>query len=374
MAQRPAIVFSEEQEQLLEIATNFCRDKAPMSNVRSVIDADQDFDRAVWDEMASLGWLGIAIPEEFGGSGLGLGEVVTLLEPMGRNLFGSPLASTTLVAQALVQGGTADQQREWLPKISEGAIGTLALSESHGDWDLENLTATATESAGMLKLSGTKTFVTDAISADIAIASVALDGKPALVILDREALDAASTEKEITIDETRRSYRLTLDGVEVRAENQLDAARTVTTLGHIHRAACLLLSAEMCGGLAGVLSVLVEYLNTREQFNRMIGSYQALKHPTVDILLALEASRSLLYHAATAFEDGEEGEIAIRMAKAKASESFSFGADRAIQFHGAFGFTHDCDAGLYRRRSLWCEYQHGDAAYHRKKLENLLLG
>lgn len=373
MARTPTISFSEEQEQLLDVATSFCRDKAPMDNVRSVIQADQDFDRGVWDEMASLGWLGIAIPEEFGGSGLGFGEIVAILEPMGRNLFASPLISTTLAAQALIVGGTDAQQKEWLPRIAEGAIGTLALSEIHGDWDLQNLICTAETSGDGLVLSGTKTFVTDAVSSDVAIVSVQLDAKPALVILDRAALQSCQAKREVAIDETRRSYRITLDGVTVPATNVMDATKTEACLDHIHLAACLFLSAEMCGGLAGVLEVLVEYLKTREQFNRPIGSYQALKHPTVDVLLGLEAARSHLYFAASAFDDPEEGEIAVRMAKAKASDAFAFGSDRAIQFHGAFGFTDDCDAGLYRRRALWCEYQHGDSAYHRKKLESLLL-
>lgn len=370
---RPTIVFSDEQEQLLDVAANFCRDRFPLDRVRARIAAAEDFDRAVWGEMASLGWLGVAVPEEFGGSGLGLAEVVTIVEPMGQYLAGTPLLSTTLAAQALIAGGTEAQKNEWLPKICEGAIGTLALTEPSGDWNLENLACTAQRSGDKLALSGTKTFATDAASADLCIASVALDGKPALILLDRATLASARIGREIVIDETRRSYRLTLDGVVVPASCLLDPAKARDCLAHLDRAACLLLSAEMCGGASGVIDVLVEYLKTRKQFERYIGSYQALKHPTVDALLAMEAARSHLYYAAGVFGEGKEGEIAVRMAKAQASDALAFASDRAIQFHGGFGFTYDCDAQLYRRRGLWCEYQHGDAAYHRRRLADLLL-
>ena len=373
MKKRPSIRFSEEQEQLLEVAENFCRDRFPMAAVRKAIAASEDFDPALWNEIVSLGWLGTAIPEEFGGSGLGLAEVVTLVEPMGRALAGTPFVGTTLAAQALLAGGTMAQKNAWLPRICEGAIATLALRESDGDWDLTRIGARAEVKGDRLFLSGIKTFVTDAANADLIIVSVLHAGNPALVLLEGEALKSLRLERETVIDETRRSYRVTLDGIEVPAANLLDSGKTADCLRHIDKAACLILAAEMCGGLAGVLDVTVDYLNTRKQFDRLIGSYQALKHPTVDMLLGLEASRSHLYYAASVFDDPDEGDIAVAMAKAQASEAFAFGSDRSIQFHGGFGFTYDCDAQLYRRRALWCEYQHGDAAYHRARLADLLL-
>jgi alkylation response protein AidB-like acyl-CoA dehydrogenase len=323
--------------------------------------------------MASLGWLGVAIPEEFGGSDLGLAEVVAIVEPLGRALAGTPLVSTTLAGQALLKAGTPAQLREWLPKICEGAIGTLALVEPHGDWNLEHLTAKADRVGDTLKLSGTKTFVTDAKSANLAIVSVSLDGVPALVLLDRHALDHAGIEREIVIDETRRSYRVVLDGISVTTECLLDPSRTVATLKSIDEAACLLLAAEMCGGANGVLATIVEYLKTRKQFDRLIGSYQALKHPAVDALMAIDAARSHLYYAAGIFRDDVESEIAVRMAKALASDALAFASDRAIQFHGGFGFTYDCDAQLFRRRGIWCESQNGDSAYQRERLASLIL-
>jgi len=370
---RPAINFSDEQAQLLDVATGFAQDKFPLNRARARIAAKEDFDAAVWKEMTSLGWLGVAVPEDFGGSSLSLAEVVTIVEPLGRVLAGAPLVSTTLTAQTLLKAGTGAQKGKWLPKICEGAIGTLALVEPHGDWNLEHLTATAEREGDMLILTGTKTFVTDAASADLAIVSVSLDEAPALVLLDRQALDCAKIEREIVIDETRRSYRVTLGDISVSRECLLDPSQTVAALKYIDEAACLLLAAEICGGASGVLETTVNYLKTRKQFDHLIGSYQALKHPTVDALMAIDAARSHLYYAAGVFGDDGEREIAVRMAKALASDALAFASDRAIQFHGGFGFTYDCDAQLYRRRGIWCESQCGDAAYQRKRLASLIL-
>ncbi len=142
----------------------------------------------------------------------------------------------------------------------------------------------------------------------------------------------------------------------------------------MEQAALLVVCAEIAGGLSGVLHTIVGYLTTRRQFDRLIGSYQALKHPTVEILLAAERSKSHLYHAATTIgRGGREAAIALGMAKAQGSEAFAWAGDRAVQFHGGFGFTYECDAQLFLRRALWCQYQLGDERHHRRKLAKLLL-
>ena len=136
----------------------------------------------------------------------------------------------------------------------------------------------------------------------------------------------------------------------------------------------LLQELEEEGGEA-VLHVVVEYLNTRKQFDHFIGSYQSLKHPTVDILLDGEGCKSHVYHAASVMAEGDRAatDVAVRMAKAQASEAFAYAGDRAVQFHGGFGFTYECDAQLYLRRALWCQHQFGDERYHRQKLAPALL-
>jgi len=153
----------------------------------------------------------------------------------------------------------------------------------------------------------------------------------------------------------------------------MDTAKTQATLNHIHLAANLLSAAELTGGCQSCIDYTVEYLGTRKQFGKLIGAFQALKHPTVDAFVDYQKSRSLLYTAAFNFGQQGEGEIAVRMAKAKAEEVASFAADRSIQFHGGFGFTYDCDAQLYRRRAIFHASQYGDARYHKRKLAELLL-
>ena len=365
--------YSEEQIELLDVATSFCRDKSPIDRVRRLIDSDLGYDADIWAEIAALGWTAIAIPESFGGVGLTLAEVVPVVEQMGRHLMASPFVASTLAAQALVAGGTDAQKAEWLPKLAEGVIGTLALSEAHGDWDLSNLTATAKSDGDGVVLSGEKLFVLWAESAEIVIASVMFDGKPALILLTAADIKGR-LRREAIIDETKRSFALSLDGLRIGKSAMLDTDKAIHALAHIEQAAALLQSAEMCGGSQSVIDYTVSYLQTRKQFGKIIGEYQALKHPIVDAYVDYEKARSHLYSAASSFSDQGQGEIAVRMAKAAADGTYSFAADRAIQFHGGFGFTHDCDAGLHRRAAIFHASQFGDAAWQRAKLGDLLLG
>lgn len=373
MSKKATIGFSEEQAQLLEVATTFCRDKSPIEKVRSLLEDERGYDEAIWAEMAELGWLAIAVPEEFGGIGLGMAEVVPVVEQMGRTMMAGPFVSTTLAAQAIILGGTDDQKQKYLAELCAGTKATLALSEPHADWDLAHVECVAERAGDMLRLSGRKTFVENADTADYIIVSVSFEGAPALVVVDRSALPEGALRREVVIDETRRSYQLTLDGLEVGADALLDPSLAAAALAHVDMCACLLLSAEMCGAAASCIDYTVDYLQTRKQFGKKIGSYQALKHPIVDAHVGYEQARSHLYCAAFNFTQQGEGEVATRIAKAQAGDALSYAADRAIQFHGGFGFTYDCDAQLFRRRSLWCENQFGDAAYQRAKLADLLL-
>lgn len=367
------IGFSEEQGDLMEAAERFCREKSPVETVRKLIEDERGFDPDVWAEIAALGWLGIAVPEAHGGAGLSLAEVAPVMEQMGRTLMAGPYASTVLAAEALIAAGTDDQKTAWLAKIVEGAPATLALMEKSGAWDLDRIEAQAVLKDDALHLSGTKVFVADAAVAQCLIVSVLYDGAPALVLVEAGALPQGALRRETIIDETKRSYELTLDGISVPNSALMDQDKTRAALAHLHLAANLLAAADMAGGTQAVIDYTIEYLTTRKQFGKLIGSYQALKHPTVDAFLSYEQARSHLYSAAHCFNEQGTGEIAVRMAKAQADAAYSYAADRAIQFHGGFGFTYDCDAQLYRRRAIWCASQYGDAAYHRQKLADLLL-
>ena len=367
------IGFTEEQIDMLNAAERFCREKSPMDKVRSLMTDELGYDAAVWAEIGALGWLGIAIPEEYGGVGLSLTEVVPVAEQMGRRMMHSPFVATTLAAQAILIGGTEAQKAEILPQIARGASATLALSEQNGDWDLSHIEATAKPDRNGYHLSGTKTFVADLDAADWVIASVMIKGKVALAIIPKTSIHDSAIRREVIIDETKRSYELNLDRVLIGESEIMELDKTDAALNHIHLSANLLSAAELTGGAQSCIDYTVEYLGTRKQFGKLIGSFQALKHPTVDAFVNYQKARSLLYTAAFNFAQQGEGEIAVRMAKAKAEETLSFAADRSIQFHGGFGFTYDCDAQLYRRRAIFLASQHGDARYHKQKLADLLL-
>jgi alkylation response protein AidB-like acyl-CoA dehydrogenase len=368
------IGFTEAQADLLEVASVFCRQKSPPARVRQLITDELGHDPSLWREIAALGWLGVAIPEPYGGSGLGLAEVVPIMEQMGRHLMNTPFASTTLTAQALLAGGTEAQKETWLPKLAAGAVGALALSEAKADWDLRAIETIARPTGGGYSLLGEKVLVWDAAAAEVVIVSVLLDGRPALALIEAAQLPHGALRRETVIDETKRSFALTLEGVVVPGTAIMESERAGEALNHIHLSANLLAAAEMCGGTQAAIDYTLDYLKTRKQFGRPIGAYQALKHPMVEAYLKYEQARSHLYAAAHCFGEQGTGEIAVRMAKAVADQVFAFAADRAIQFHGGYGFTYDCDAQLYRRRALWHAAHYGDSAYHKAKLEALLLG
>lgn len=367
------IRFSDEQSMLLDSAVSFCREKSPVSRVRKLLNSEEGFDAGIWQEMVSLGWTGIAVPEHLGGSGLSLAEAVTIAEPLGRHLLATPFLSTQLFTQGLLAGGSPAQQQAFLPGVCQGAPATVALFEADGDWDLSHVAAQAVLEGDCVLLSGGKTLVCDAGVAQSFLVTVMLDGQPALALVKRDQIAAQALQRETIIDETRRAFSLNLEGVKVDKSLMISGDAAQKALQAIRNAALALYVAEAAGGIAGVLDVVVDYLNTRVTFGRKIGSYQSLKHTSAEILIGLERTRSHAYHAASLLAAGEDAEVALRMGKCEAGDSFVFAGDRAVQFHGGFGFTYECDAQLYLRRALWIQHAFGDALHHRRRLGEILL-
>ena len=372
------IAFSEEQELIAKSALELLRDRCGFDAVRERMESETGYDQDLWKELAQLGWLGMGIPEQFGGSGMGATEQVSVIESMGRQLFASPFLATSLAAELLISTGSEEQKRRWLPGLASGeTIGCVALSGSTGAWDLDELTARAEPDGMRLRLEGEKCFVLDAQNADLLLVACSLGGEPAVVAIERSQLPDGALRKERLIDETRRSARLCLDGVVLSSDALLLAGDAAGALRRVQLLGSLFVSAEMAGAAQGVLELTIEYLKTRVQFGKKIGGYQALKHPMVWIMAGVEHSRSLLYRAATLWDtasDSSEIEIAVRMSKTQSGETCTHAVDRAIQFHGAFGFTWDCHAQLFFRRAQWAEYTFGDAAHHRRHLAGLLFG
>jgi alkylation response protein AidB-like acyl-CoA dehydrogenase len=367
-----ALQFSEEQAMLLDVAREFCRDKSPMGVVRAQLETDTGFDRDVWDEMVGLGWTGIALPESCGGSGMGVATVAPVVEAMGRAMLGTPLISTTLAGQLLLRAGGAGELDTVLAEIAAGAPASVALLEN-ADWGNEAIACRVDDDG---RLHGAKKYVVDATAASLFVVVVEHRGAPALALVRAAQLPAGAISPCTLIDQTRRAANVDFSGVEL-AEGALVTGPAVSAALRDHLLlGALLLAAESAGSAASCLDTIVDYLKTRKQFGKLIGSYQALKHPTVEILTAVDATRSFVYHAATLV--GETGldrdaEIACRMAKAQATDTLLYAGDRAVQFHGGMGFTWECDAQLYIRRAQWSQQQFGDARHHRKRLAVLLL-
>ncbi len=368
------IAFSDEQAMLQDSAISFCRERSGSQAVRLRLAAHSELDQALWSDMVQLGWPGLAVPEGFGGSGLSIACTAVIAEPMGRHLLATPFASSQLFVQGLLGAGSAAQQALWLPRLAQGSIGSVALFEDEGDWQLMQPQCRAQRQGSALTLHGSKVLVSDAAVAEALWVSVDHEGAPALVLLPASVLPPQALQRETVIDETQRSYRLRLDGIELPADALATGAAAQQALRAIRDAALLLASAQAAGGIAGALALMVDYLNTRTTFGRKIGSYQALKHTCADILCNLERARSQVHHAATLLADGDDAEVALRMAKTEAGDTCVQAGDRAVQFHGGFGFTYECDAQLYLRRALWLQPWFGDAAHQRRRLADLLLG
>jgi alkylation response protein AidB-like acyl-CoA dehydrogenase len=360
------ITFSEEQGVLLDMATAFADAKSTRHQVRSLSESPSGFDLEAWREMAALGWAGLVTPEAYGGADLSIAGAVPILEALGRRLMSTPLLGGLLASYALALGDASAVKSRWLPRLGEGAIGAVGFAEPGRPFDWSAPICEAIPTPAGFRLRGTKSFVAFAADAQVIIVNVRVGSETWFAAVPREAIPSANLTPVICTDVTQRVFTVDLTGVEIARDDvwQADVTR-------ISRAATLLIAAEMCGATSGAMEVTLDYLRTRRQFGKPIGAYQALKHTMADIYVQHELLRSLVYAAASNF-DSDTGDMLTRMAKAKADTLFVHTSDRAVQFHGGFGFTYDCDAGFYLRRAVWSQAQFGDARHHRKRLAGML--
>ena len=361
-----ALRIDDEQTMLLEVSRNFCAEHG-IEAARAHLETELAYDATLWDDIVAMGWTGIGLPEEVGGAGLGIGAAVPVLENMGRALLGTPLMSTLLAAQLLHRAG-GEEAASYLEQIAAGSPACVADLESE-DWQGE----TAARINADKRLDGEKRLVMDAQSAALFLVTIGSRSAPKLAVVTRDALVDAAIRPRQLIDHTHRAADVVFDGVEPALV--LEGSSVARALRDYRLLGALLVAAESTGAAASCLDTVVDYLKTRKQFGKLIGSYQALKHPSVDILTAVDSARSFIYHAATVVGDealGRDQEIACRMAKAQATETLKHAGDRAVQFHGGMGFTWECDAQLFLRRAQWAQQQFGDAQAHRAQLAQLL--
>jgi alkylation response protein AidB-like acyl-CoA dehydrogenase len=376
------IGFSEEQQLLRETARRFLESECNTQFVRQRMAEPAAVTDAFWEKLAEQGWLGIVYPEEHGGSGLGLVDLVVLMEEMGRAVMPGPFLSTVLLGGAAIsEAGSADQRREWLPQIAEGgAKATLAWTEPNLRWDAAGIGLHARETATGFTLSGTKLFVGDAHLANlIVVAARTRDGSTmedgvTLFLVPRDAPGVSVTVLP-TIDETRKLCEVRLDNVTAPASALLGGKHEGwAALSRVIARATIALAAEMCGGAQRVLEMTVDYAKIRIAFGKPIGSYQGVKHQAADMLVAIENAKSLTYYAAWALDQGlDETPLAVSMAKAAASDMYRKVAGTGIQLHGGIGMTWEHDLQLYFKRAKASEVAFGDATWHRERVAQLMV-
>lgn len=371
--------LNEEQQMLKDAAKSFIQEQSPVSRLRKVRDDGKDgFDAGLWKEMVDMGWTGILVPEEYGGSGLGYLGIGVVLEECGRTLAPSPLLSTALIgASALILGGNDAQKSAHLPKIVDGsAIFALAVDEGPHHNPLK--TALKAEKAGAgFKLNGKKAYVADGHLATTLIVAARTSGKPGdaqgitlfLVPADAKGLKRTTLK---TVD-SRGAADIEFKDVEVGADAALggvDAGGAL--LEQVLDRARVGIAAEIIGHATQSFEITNDYLKTRVQFGQPIGSFQALQHRAAKMFTELELTKSCVIAALDALDENRNdvAELA-SVAKARAADTVHLVSNEMIQMHGGIGMTDAHDAGLYLKRARVQEGLYGSASFHRDRFATL---
>jgi acyl-CoA dehydrogenase len=337
--------FSEEQLFIRGQARNFLSQECNLSVVRSVLDSDTSFDRELWQKVVGLGWTATAIPESYGGLGLGYLELCVIAEELGRSLAPIPFSSSVYLAtEALKSWGSEEQKQHYLPKLAAGElIGTLALSEGLG---APAVAAQVQDGA----LSGTKLPVPDGDVANFAIVSaLGVAGEVGLYLVD---LEGAGVERETlsSMDPSRSQARVIFDSAP--AQPLGGGVSSADELAQLLDRAAVLLAFEQIGGCQSAMDMGIAYTRERYAFGRPVASFQAIKHKFADMYVALELARSNAYYGACALSsDAPDLPLAAATARVSATDAYYMISKENIQAHGGMGFTWEFDCHLYYRRA-----------------------
>ena len=344
--------FSDDQKQLRDQARKFLAEKCSPKAVRIVLDGKAPYDKELWKGLAEMGFLGVAIPEEFGGAGAGHLELCVIAEEMGRANAPVPFSSTVyLAAEALLIAGSEAQKKKWLPAIASGeAIGTMALFEGKGNPSPKNVKLTAANGV----LSGVKKPVADGAIADFAVvaARTGSSGRDSDISLFLVDLKSGGVEvKSLTnLDPTRGQAEITFR--DAKAEPLGAAGEGWSILTQVLDRAAVLCAFEQVGGSDRALEMGRDYALDRIAFGRQIGSFQAVKHMLADMYVSATLARSNSYYGAWALStNAAELPEAAAAARISATQAFQHCAKNNIQVHGGMGFTWEFDCHMYYRRA-----------------------
>jgi alkylation response protein AidB-like acyl-CoA dehydrogenase len=373
--------FSEQQDLFRASARQFLERECPPDMVRRWSDEPQGYSPDLWQKMAALGWMGLVLPETYGGGGLSLVDLTILVEEMGRVLLPAPFfSSVALGALTLLESGSNEQCQQILPRLARGeAKVCVALLEADGRYDPRGISMRASIRGNRATLNGTKLFVVDAQVSDYVICVARTRGGRdpesgiSLFVLDMASPGITCTPL-LSIDQTRRLCEVSFARVGVSLDAMLgerDAAWP--TLLRALDKATVALCAEMVGGAEKAMEMCVDYGKTRVQFGRQIGSFQAVKHKIADMKVWVENAKSVVYYAAWAVDrDAPDAARAASMAKAYCSEMYSRVTADGIQVHGGVGFTWDHHLHLYFKRAKSSEVLLGNTTWHRERTATLI--
>lgn len=373
-------VLTEEQSMLRDAAKSWVQEKSPVTAFRKMRDSGNEdgFDKAAWKEIAEMGWTGIIIPEEFGGSGLGYLTLGLVLEEMGRTLTAAPLLSTAAAASALLIAGNDAQKKEWLPKLAEGkAIAALAVDEKSHHAPT-HMTLEAKKTGSGYTLNGKKLFVQDGGSADLLVVAARTAGKAdekagiTLFLVPGNANGLKRTKLK-SVD-SRGVANLEFHNVEAPGSAILGAVDNgFDVLDATLDRARAALAAEMLGAATQEFETTLDYLKTRVQFGQVIGTFQALQHRAAKMFTDLELTRSCVEAALTAIDrNANDVPALVSLAKAKVNELAHLVSNEMVQMHGGIGMTDAHDSGLYLKRARAAEATYGSASFHRDRYARLM--
>lgn len=373
------IEFSEEQKILQRSARDFLADKFPAKFVRAMQKSQEGYVPELWKQMADLGWMGLAFPESYGGGGMKFLDLAVLLEEMGRACLTGPFFSTVvLCGLTILDAGTEKQKEKYLSRIINGsAIFTLALTEPSARYDAASVKTTAAPDGDAYVINGIKLFVPNANIADffLCVARTGSEERPedgiTIFLVDAKIpgiktciLDTIGNDKQCEV---------ALNQVRVPAENILGQFnKGWNDVEKIIERAAIAKCCEMVGGMQRVLGMTVDYTRQRIQFQRPIGSFQAIQHHCSNIAMDVDSSRLAAYEAAWRMSEGLPCSIEAAIAKAWVSDAYRRVVILAEQIHGGVGIMADHDLPMYFRQAKAAELAFGDARYHRKTLARAL--
>jgi len=381
MAQPRDFGFGVEETMLRDEARRFfkknCDDNALMDLVGGNSDPRREpeclWDKKSWKKIVELGWSALAVPEEAGGIGMSAVAVAGVIEEAGRAAYPSPLISTINSTYVLAACKT-ENAKNVLGEIEDGKTFSLAITNKEGSWESAD-TDMAASGTGQITLDGTSWFVQDAGKVDYFLVKAASENGVGLYVVPVDAPGVTIIPDSI-IDLTRDQAHVEFKSVSVDPENiAAEAGKGDAALDAALPAIHTMVAADMCGAGEWQLQTTAEYARTRVQYDRIIGFFQAVKHPIVDVMIMIDQARSHAYNAACAIDhEPEKSAVYAHMAKASASDMAEYASGRSVQYHGGMGFTWECFVHLHFKRQMHNQVLYGDAAYHREKLADLTIG